>query len=191
MLRDSPRLGNKGVAMDNRRPGMAPTLVGSLAAFLLQVMIAPALAVNDVVPNLMLVFVVLTAMTHDTTRATAVGFVLGLLYDFVSQGPIGTMTLVFTLLGYSVSSLNKGMFSENWIIELVTLFVAAFFGELLHSVVLAIIGYDGDFLSSLVMRALPGMVYDTVFGLILFPILSLVSRRTRRRDFGALKRKLH
>jgi rod shape-determining protein MreD len=156
-----------------RTQGTSPTftLVGSLIAFLLQVIIAPNIAILHAVPNLILGFVVLNAMFCGTVRSSLTGFILGLLYDFVAQGALGIMALVLTLVGYSVSSLNKELFAGGWRVQALFLLVAAFFGELLHAAFLSILGYDPDFLLSIGMRVLPGTLYDAVFGLIVFPLI--------------------
>jgi rod shape-determining protein MreD len=158
--------------MDNRPTGIRATTIGVIVTMLLQVILAPNVAINDVIPNFALVFTVITAIRHDAARAQVVGFLLGLTYDLISQGPLGVMSLVLALLGYSAGSLGKSMLSGGWLLQLVILLVAAFFGELLHSVILAVIGYDSNFSMSLLMRVFPGTIYDAVFGLVIFPILA-------------------
>jgi cell shape-determining protein MreD len=112
-----------------------------------------------------------------------------LLYDFVAQGPLGIMALVLAVLGYSISSFNKELFAGGWPIQAALLLVAAFFGELLHAAFLSITGYDPDFLLSVGMRAIPGALYDAMFGLIVFPLIHHLGTR-RRKDPDALKGKL-
>jgi rod shape-determining protein MreD len=164
---------------ETRSARLSFTLIGSLVAFLLQVMIAPSIALLDVVPNFILGFVVLNAMASNKIRSSLTGFVLGLLYDFTAQGPLGVMALVFALLGFSVSSLNKELFAGGWPIQALLLLIAAFFGEFLHAAFLSITGYDPDFLLSIGMRALPGALYDAAFGLIVFPLIRRFSNKTK------------
>jgi rod shape-determining protein MreD len=159
------------IITEARGPKLRFTVIGSLIAFLLQVMIAPNIAILDVVPNFILGFVVLNAMFCNNIRSPLTGFLLGLLYDFTAQGPLGIMALVLAALGYGVSSLNKELFASGWLIQAFLLLVAAFFGELLHAALLSITGYDPDFLLSVGMRVIPGALYDAVFGLIVFPLI--------------------
>jgi len=157
------------------------TIVGSVITFVLQVMLAPNIAILDVVPNLLLVFVVLNAMYSPKTRALVTGFILGLSYDFLSVGALGTMAFVLSVIGFSVNSLNKDMFTTNWVSQAFVLLIAAFFAELLHSVFLSILGFDSDFITSLIMRVLPGSLYDALFGLIVIAIMSRFSSFYKRR----------
>jgi rod shape-determining protein MreD len=164
------------------------TLVGGLAAFLLQLIMAPNIAILGAVPNFILGFVVLNAMSCNKVRSSLAGFILGLLYDLVAQGPLGIMSFVLAILGYSVSSLNKELFAGGWAVQALFLLVAAFFGELLHAAFLSILGYDTDFLLSLGMRVVPGTLYDALFGLIVFPLIHRFGKG-RKKEPGQLKGK--
>jgi len=157
--------------VNTKKTSASFSFFGSLIAFIAQVFIAPNIAILDVVPNFMLVFVVLNAMLGSRVRASMTGFILGLLYDFISQGTLGVMSLIFTLIAYITSSLNKDLFAGSWVPQAFFLLLAAFIGELLHAIFLSILGYDTDILRSLGMRVVPGSIYSAVFGLIIFPIM--------------------
>jgi rod shape-determining protein MreD len=176
--------------IDTRKPRYAVTVIAAIITVLLQIIIAPNIAINGVVPDFILVFVVVTAISHDTVPSMIVAFILGLVYDFTCSGPIGLMALVLTIIAFAVSSLDKELFSGPWFIEVITLLIASFFGELLYAVVMAIMGLENDFLSSFVYITLPNTVYDALFGLIIFPILAAINKRTSK-GITNLKRRLH
>jgi len=163
------------------------TLTGVLIATLLQLVLAPNIAINEAVPNFCLVFVVLNAMRGKRTNAAVTGFVLGLIYDLLSQGPLGVMSLILTIVGYSVASFDKQVFATSWPIQLLLLLAAAFLGELLYATMLTVVGYSSNFYASFMLRALPGSLYDAVFGLIVFP---LIYRASERQDAHKLKNRL-
>ncbi|MDR1713246.1 MAG: rod shape-determining protein MreD [Coriobacteriales bacterium] len=175
--------------MDSRAAHAPFILLGSFCSVAAQIMLAPNIAVAGVVPNFLLVFTVIVAIFNNRTTSSVLGFILGLLYDLIIAGPIGVMPLVLSVLAFSVSSLNKDMFSGGWLVEVVLLLVAAFLGELLYAALLSIVGYDTNFLGSLVSRTLPGTVYDSLLGLIIFPVMNRFSRR-RRQAITTLKGKL-
>jgi rod shape-determining protein MreD len=176
--------------MDQRETNLRFTVIGSVIAFLSQVMLAPNIAILGVVPNFILGFVVLNAIFSGKTSSSVTGFILGLLFDLVAHGPLGIMSFALALLGYAVSSVNKELLSGSWAIKAFLLLVAAFFGELLHAALLSIIGFDSDFLTSFVMRTLPGALYDAVFGLVVFPIMYRFDLN-RTREPELLKGKLN
>ena len=167
--------------MDSKTTSVSSTVIGVVITLLLQIIVAPNIAINDVVPNFALLFTVITAIRYGSVQASTVGFILGLFYDLISQGPLGVMSLVLAILGYSAGSLNKSMLSGSLLIQMFIVLVAAFFGELLHSVILAVIGYDSNFPMSLLMRVFPGTIYDSVFGLIILPIMASGSNPRKRR----------
>ncbi|MDR1013949.1 MAG: rod shape-determining protein MreD [Coriobacteriales bacterium] len=176
--------------MNTDAPSAPPlfTAVGALVAFLLQLMLAPNIAILDAVPNFILGFVILNAMRCNTVRSTLLGFLLGLLYDLMAQGPLGILSFVGALVGYSTSSLGRDLVSQAWPVRAFALLLAAFVGELLHAALLALLGYDPDFLLSLGMRVVPGALYLGVFGLVTFLLMHLVEERSRKNP-GALKGK--
>jgi rod shape-determining protein MreD len=147
------------------------------------------MAILDAVPNFVLGFIILHAMRSSTVRSTALGFVLGLLYDFTSPGPLGALSFVGALVGYAASSISKDTLAQGWPLRAIAFLIMAFLGETLHAALLAVVGYDHDFLLSLGMRVVPGALYLGVFGLVGFSLAHLIRERSRR-DAGGLKGKL-
>jgi rod shape-determining protein MreD len=142
-------------------------VVVAVVAVLLQAAVAPSMAVMSVVPNFMLIILAILALHNDLLRSTICGFALGLVFDLLSSGPLGAMTLVLTLLGYIISSLNKYIARGGLLVEAFILFLAMLSGEFLNSVLYAITGSDTEFLLSLAVKVLPATLYDTVMGLLL------------------------
>jgi len=170
--------------MDTRQANMGVTIITVLLAVVLQLVLAPALTLFGVVPNFMLVAAVFTAMRNGPVRATVVGFILGLTLDLCSLGPFGAMTLVFTLLSYAVSTLNKGGLAGNVVIDIIIMFAALIMGELLVSVIYAITGANPDFFLSLAQLVLPAIVYDTMIGCIVLIIFNQ-AQGGRSKSFGS------
>ncbi|MDR2672798.1 MAG: rod shape-determining protein MreD [Coriobacteriales bacterium] len=156
--------------MDHSQPRLAIMVISAFVALLLQIIIAPIIAIAHVVPNFILIAVVITATRNAPVRSTIFGFIMGLIFDLISVGPMGAMTLVLTLLGYAVSSLNKGIFGGGLLIDIVVVLLASLIGELLVSVVYAVVGSDPEFLLSLVIKVLPAALYDSLCGLVLLVI---------------------
>jgi rod shape-determining protein MreD len=161
----------------------------------LQLVVAPAITLFGVVPNFILATVIITAIHNGPVRSVVMGFVLGLVFDFCSLGPLGAMTLVLTILSYAVSSLNKGVFTGGIVVDMIILLAALIAGEFLISVIYAIVGANPEFLLSLVQRVLPAIAYDALIGLILMIIYNAIVGDSSFRSGGgtgrSLTRKLH
>lgn len=153
--------------MDYSQPPIGTVIISALVAVVLQIVIAPAITVFGVVPNIVMIVVIINAMHNGPLRSTILGFILGLFMDFCSLGPIGAMALVLTILAYAVSSLNKGFLTGGILVDMVIMIAAVAAGEFLVSVVYAVVGANPEFLFSLVQRVLPGIVYDVIIGLLL------------------------
>jgi rod shape-determining protein MreD len=176
--------------MDSKATSMQTIVVTALAALLLQVMLAPAIAIASVVPNFMLVATAILAMRNNPLRATLIGFTLGLLFDLVTQGPFGCMTLLLTLLGYLVGSLNKGAFTGGLLVDMVTLLLAALMGELFNSIVYAVVGMNPEFFLSLAVKVLPGVLYDSICGLIVLLVFNFLVKDNHGQGGGPRGRSL-
>jgi rod shape-determining protein MreD len=175
--------------METRDIRLSFTVAGSFVALILQVVIAPNIAILDVVPDFILCFVVVNALFSNKIRSSLTGFILGLLYDCIAQGSLGIMSLVLTVVAYGVSSLNRELFVNSWRIQALLLLIIAFMAELLHAVFLSVLGYDSNFLLSVGMRVIPSALYDALFGLIVFPLMYRFNER-RKKDPGILRGKL-
>ncbi|MDR2491980.1 MAG: rod shape-determining protein MreD [Coriobacteriales bacterium] len=163
--------------METASPSVRYVFLGGLAAFVAQVALAPNCAIAGVVPNLMIVATALTALSHSALRACVFGFVVGMLYDLASGGPLGVMALVSCIIGYALSTVTKGSFSESLLAKMAAVVLAALFGEMLHALVLGIIGYSADVLHSLVFVALPGVAFDALIGLVALLVLNALGSR--------------
>ncbi|MCL2528719.1 MAG: rod shape-determining protein MreD [Coriobacteriia bacterium] len=168
--------------MDQSQPRMSIVVFTALIAIILQLVVAPAITLFGVVPNFIMVAAIITALRNGPVRSTVTGFLLGLFFDLCSLGPMGAMTLVLTILSYAVSSLNRGGFAGNIIIDLFTMIAAVALGEFLVSVIYAIAGANPQFMLSLVQLVLPAIVYDSVIGCILLIVFNEAQRGRKRRS---------
>lgn len=153
--------------MDNSRKVLIILLV---ICAVLQIMLAPNIAIGGVSPNFMLLPAVCAGIIADAKQGCIFGFASGLIFDLSTTGPLGAMTLILTLVGFLVSVFANNLLSENWLMPVAVLFAASLFTELFHVIISAMFGI-APFFHSLVFVALPGTVYDTVFGFLCFPLL--------------------
>lgn len=156
-----------------------PTALALLAAAVLQVAIAPHLAIGGVVPNLMLLVVITLAMIEGPRSGATAGFVAGLLLDMLGTGPIGPMALVLSLTGHVAGSLSANMFAEGWLLPLTVVVVASLGAEIVYAVILAFLGEGGGLGTILWQISLPGALYDAVLALLFYPFLARFLRQDR------------
>lgn len=157
-----------------------PTIAAVLLAALLQAGLAPYLSIGGVTPNFLLLVVVTLALTEGPTPGASAGFAAGLLFDLLGTGPVGPMTLAFTVTGFLAGLLHAQMFAEGWLLPLTVLAVAALGAEIAYGVLLSLLGEGGSFLLGLLTKMLPAAVYNTVLALLVYPWLARFLRRDRQ-----------
>lgn len=166
------------------QPSILVLIVSAFLAIILQLVLAPVISLFGVVPNFIMIVVIITAINNGPVRSTIFGFLMGLIFDLFSLGPVGGMALVLTITGFGVSSLNKSSFTGGIVVDMIVLLIALALSEFLASVVYAIVGVNQEFLLSLVQRVLPAIVYDAVLGFILLLIYKALVREKPSRMSG-------
>lgn len=156
------------------------TFAGALlGAFLLQVMIAPHIAVFGVMPNLLLLVVITLAFVQGSTEGAIAGFIAGLLSDLLSTGPIGAWALVLSVTGYLTGSLKQNMFAEGWLAPVTVAIVAAFVADLAYLIVVTVLGVGPGFWHALWRLVVPRTVYNALLVILVYPWLARFLRAER------------
>lgn len=156
-----------------------PVIAAVFVSVLLQVALAPYIAIGGVTPNFLLLIVITLALTEGPVAGGTSGFAAGLLFDLLGAGPVGPMALVLCVVGYLAGLLHEQMFAEGWLLPLTVLASAALGVELSYGLLLSLLGEGGRFGSMLLLKMLPGTAYNTVLALLVFPWLARFLRRER------------
>lgn len=150
-----------------------------LGAILLQVGVAPYIAIGGVVPNFLLLATISLALVEGPTYGAISGFACGLAFDLLSTAPVGPMTLVLSATGFIAGLLEANVFAEGWLLPLTVLAIASLATELAYGIVLDVLGQGGPFFPSLIRIVLPGAIYDTALALLIYPWLARFLRTDR------------
>lgn len=147
-------------------------LVGAVVAVLLQIVIAPNIAISGAMPNFLLIFTMIVAIACPREGGVVLPFVLGLLFDLMGGGPVGAMAFLMTLFSFLASRAFSVLDNENLFMPFVTLAVSMLVVELLYGVFLVWFGVDVPLSEAFLYRGLPCALYDAVVSLILYPLMS-------------------
>ncbi len=80
-----------------------------IVCVLLQLAIAPVVAIAGAQPDFLLICVLLIASRSGATAGSVSGFILGLLFDFMGDGVIGAMALAYTVTALVVGLICSAM----------------------------------------------------------------------------------
>lgn len=158
---------------------LVPAAGAILAAMLLQVAIAPHIAIGGIVPNMLLLVVVTLALVQGPRSGMVAGFSAGLIFDLLGTAPIGPGALVLCLVGFVAGSLQANTFAEGWTLPLVVLFIASLIAEVAYGIVLAVLGEGGAVLGAVLTVMVPGAVYNAALAVLLYPWLARFLRRDK------------
>ena len=146
--------------------------VGALAAIVLQVAVAPNVAIFAAQPNFLLAYVLAVAIANPLGAGPVLPFVLGLLFDLLGTGPVGGMALLFMLASLAASRAFAVLDNDTLFMPVTIFVVATFAAEMLYGALLIGLGLSASPVDAFLYRALPCTLYDCVVGLVLYPIIA-------------------
>jgi len=149
------------------------------AAAILQVFLAPNIAIGGAVPNFMLIVGITLALVQGPVTGAVAGFAAGLVFDLLNTGPVGLMALVLAITCWIAGLLFQQMFAEGWLLPLTVLGVSSLAAGLAYGLILRMLGEGGPFVASLLTITLPGAVYNTALALLVYPWLARFLRQER------------
>lgn len=137
-------------------------IITLVVCILLQLGIAPVIAIMGAQPNFLLIPVLLIASRSGAGAGGIAGFLLGLLYDFAGDGVIGAMALSFTVVALIVGLLSSAMDMSPAVGGIVG-FVFGIVSSLFYGIVTVLGSSDaaGAF-STMFTYALPSGIYTAV-----------------------------
>lgn len=91
-------------------------------------------------PDALLLLAVAAGLVGGTERGAVAGFLSGLLADLFLQSPFGLSALVYSLVGFSVGTVQSAILRAAWWIPVVTALAASTAGTVLYALVAAMVG---------------------------------------------------
>ena len=102
--------------IEDPRLRLALVLLSGLA---IQKGISSHLYLFDVAPNLMLLYAIAAGLSATAERGAVIGFISGLCFDFVTQGPLGLGSLTYCLVGYGAGRLQAGFVRSSRVLPVI------------------------------------------------------------------------
>lgn len=156
------------------------TTVGALAAaIVLQITLAPHLAIGSVTPNFPLLVVVTLSFVEGPSAGAIAGFVAGLMLDLLSSGPVGAWAFVLSLTGYFAGMLQENLFAEGWLAPVTVAVVAGLLADFAYLIVLTILGVGPAFWEAVTQVVLPRALYNAILVMLAYPWLARFLRADR------------
>lgn len=156
--------------MDDTRSAVS-IAVGAVVAVLLQLVLAPNIAVFGALPNFVLAYVLVMAVVRPDRTGPVLAFVLGLVFDLLGTGPVGAMAFLLTLASLLASRAFFSLDNDTLFIPVFILVVSFLVVELFYGAFLVGTG-SASVLEAFAYRAVPCALYDCAAALVTYPLVS-------------------
>lgn len=147
-------------------------VTSAIIATLLQVFLSPHIAIYSAIPNFMIAICLVRAVAEPQDFNCVLPFVLGLIFDFISGGPVGVMAFSLTAFSVGTAWFHERANNDTVFMALVSLAVGLLLVEVAYGLFLLMFGYSISLLEAIGYRILPCYLYDLVITLILYFIAS-------------------
>jgi rod shape-determining protein MreD len=142
-----------------------------ILCFLLQTTVFQAVALADVVPNLLLVITVATGYMRGRKEALYTGLFCGLLLDLVYGSVIGLYALLFMVIGYLNGYCNKIYYKDDFTIPIILVGVSDLFYNFFYYVFEFLLRSRLHLLFYVRRIMLPELVYTVLVSVVLYKLL--------------------
>lgn len=146
-------------------------IVTILICFLLQSTFFQAIALADVVPNLLLVLTVTFAYMRGRKEGLLIGLACGLLVDFMYGDIIGVCALIYMVTGYINGILHLFFYRDVLTIPILLVAISNLFYSFLYYILEFLLRNRLNFLFYFRRIMIPELVYTVLVAVILYKLL--------------------
>jgi rod shape-determining protein MreD len=155
-----------------------------IAALILNETLMPVIALGGVSPNLLIYFVIFTALAKRPYQAAFWGAIVGLFEDLMIGRYIGLGILSYAFAAYVIAYLRARFYQENLLIPVLAVFIGSFVFGSLYLILAQVIAAPLPFISSFASDVLPQSLYNTALSLAFYiPMQFILHRLQVQREY--------
>lgn len=158
--------------------------VGAFFAAVLAASMAPYVRVLGVTPDPVLIFVASWAMIRGQREAMIVVPMAGLLRDLTTSDPVGTSVLALSPIVPLALLRELRPVESDFLPALVVVAAASLAYAVISMAVLTVVGDDVPWGAGLLRVAIPGMLVNALFAVLVYLPMRWLNRRPRVQSFG-------
>ncbi len=147
-------------------------VVGAIIAVVLQVVLAPNIAIFSAMPNFLVVYTLVLSMLMEGDSFIVFAFVLGMTSDLLGYGPVGSMAFLLIIASFAASRAFAVFGNGTVFVPLAVLMILSMLAEIFYAVFVVTSGMTSGVIDAFLYRAFPCALYDCVVGLLIYPIMS-------------------
>jgi rod shape-determining protein MreD len=172
---------------------MVGAVIGSIIlaviGYLLQIAAFPAFGAIAIAPNIIISLTIAFAMIYGPWAALSMGFLGGLMVDFMAGGAIGISCLVPVIFGFLISMLKKEINSRHFIMAMIFSSFAHIINDLWVVLTMYFARYEIFINWGTLLRSLVSAIETGIFAAIIFIIVTrLIAMGEKRSSVPFLQR---
>lgn len=154
----------------------------------LQVAVAPYLAVGNGHINFALIFCAIVALTVGGSWGVLCGFFSGLVFDLSTTGPIGLMAFLLTSAAFIMGMESRNRLQDDSSAAMILFFMTCLVLSVSYNLAMFLVGEAHSVIDMLFLRSLPSFILTSVAFLPFAWQFSKGSPHTLSMDVSAKKR---
>ncbi len=158
-----------------------------LVLLVVQTTLLDYLSIYGVKPNIVIVFVIITALIRGNVEGSVVGFFAGLALDMLTGNLLGLYALLGFYLGIAAGSINRRLFRENLLVVLFFTFVYSVVYEMVIYILHHIMDGTISLLYPFTRIILPEALYNCAAAVFIYLLMIKADRLFS--DNGKMARK--
>ena len=159
-------------------------LAGSFLVAILATSVMPYVKVLGVAPDLVLIFAACWAMVRGQGEAMIVVPMAGLLRDLVTSDPVGTSMLALSPIVLLSVIRELRPVESDFVPTLAVVAIASLAYSIVSMTVLTAIGDDVPWGTGMLRVALPSMLVNPLFTVLIYSPMRWLTTRPKRESFG-------
>ncbi len=145
-------------------------LIEIILCFLLQTSVFSYFTISGVVPNCILVLVISAAYTKGQNKAIVLGFISGLILDFMSSGNLGVCAIIYMIIAYLAGFTNKIYDKNDYIIPGALVFVGEMLFSFMYYCTSFLLMGKLNFSSYALNTIIPRVIYTFISAIVIYPV---------------------
>lgn len=139
----------------------------------LQVLVMPAFSLFQVIPNILIPWVIYLVWTRPRTHALILVFIIGAMYDTLNPATLGMYALLFCVLAILIDLFRRPFEADSVIAKLLAISLANISFGFMQLLVLGLThGFDNE----LMILSLIAFAYNLVISFVVFWGMQMLSR---------------
>ncbi len=153
--------------------GIIWTFILGMIFLYLQVLAMPAFTIAQVIPNILIPWVLYLVWTRPRTHVLILVFIIGAMFDTLNPATFGMHALLFCVLAILIDLFRKPFEADSVVAKMLAIAVANIIYALIQ---LLVLGLTHGFTGELMTLTLISLLYNLLISFVVFWSMQLLSK---------------